>query len=335
MHWSADSRHVVSASQDGKLLVWDTVSTHKGARAGAAAAAAGLTGSPRSCRAVYAIPLRSMWVMTCAYAPSGNLVACGGLDNICTVYSLRTREGNVRVARELAGHTGYISCCRFISDAQIVSSSGDMTNALWNIERGVLVTRFAGHTGDVMRCVCAYGKRMPASARLRCSACMRVHSRAHSISISSTDPNVFVSGSCDKTAKVWDLRTSKCVQTLSGHESDINAVQFFPNGQSFGTGGDDGACRIFDLRSDCEIQRLVRDGADGPATGITSIAFSVSGRLLFAGDNNSQVLVWDALRARTAGVLAGHDNRVSCLGVAPDGSALCTGSWDATLKVWN
>lgn len=44
--------------------------------------------------------------MTCAYAPSGNYVACGGLDNICSIYSLKTREGNVRVTRELPGHTG-------------------------------------------------------------------------------------------------------------------------------------------------------------------------------------------------------------------------------------
>ena len=35
------------------------------------------------------------------------------------------------------------------------------------------------------------------------------------------------------------------------------------------------------------------------------------------------------------GVLAGHDNRVSCLGVTDDGIAVCTGSWDSFLKVWN
>lgn len=36
-----------------------------------------------------------------------------------------------------------------------------------------------------------------------------------------------------------------------------------------------------------------------------------------------------------AGVLAGHDNRVSCLGVTEDGSAVATGSWDSFLKIWN
>lgn len=57
--------------------------------------------------------------MTCAYAPSGSYVACGGLDNICSIYSLKTREGNVRVSRELPGHTGYLSCCRFLDDNQV------------------------------------------------------------------------------------------------------------------------------------------------------------------------------------------------------------------------
>lgn len=102
---SSNSRNLVSASQDGKLIVWDSYSTNK----------------------VHAIPLRSSWVMTCAYAPSGSFVACGGLDNICSIYSLKTREGNVRVSRELPGHTGYLSCCRFLDDNQIVTSSGDMT----------------------------------------------------------------------------------------------------------------------------------------------------------------------------------------------------------------
>lgn len=42
----------------------------------------------------------------------------------------------------------------------------------------------------------------------------------------SPDKNIFVSGACDSTAKVWDIRTGKCVQTFTGHESDINAVQY-------------------------------------------------------------------------------------------------------------
>lgn len=202
MHWSTDRRHLVSASQDGKLIIWDAYTTNK----------------------VHAIPLRSSWVMTCAYAPSGNYVACGGLDNICSVYNLSSREGPTRVARELSGHSGYLSCCRFINDRRILTSSGDMTCMLWDVETGSKVTEFADHLGDVM-----------------------------SISINPTNQNVFVSGACDAFAKLWDIRTGKAVQTFAGHESDINAVQFFPDGQAFGTGSDDATCRLFDIRADREV----------------------------------------------------------------------------------
>lgn len=204
MHWSTDRRHLVSASQDGKLIIWDAYTTNK----------------------VHAIPLRSSWVMTCAYAPSGNYVACGGLDNICSVYNLSSRDGPTRVARELSGHSGYLSCCRFINDRRILTSSGDMTCMLWDVESGSKVTEFADHLGDVM-----------------------------SISINPTNQNVFVSGACDAFAKLWDIRTGKAVQTFAGHESDINAIQFFPDGNAFGTGSDDASCRLFDIRADREVNQ--------------------------------------------------------------------------------
>ena len=68
--------------------------------------------------------------------------------------------------------------------------------------------------------------------------------------------------------------------------------------------------------------------------GITSVAHSLTGRFLFAGYDDFNCYVWDVLTGKQVGVLAGHDNRVSCLGVCMDGYALCTGSWDSFLKIW-
>ena len=34
-------------------------------------------------------------------------------------------------------------------------------------------------------------------------------------------------------------------------------------------------------------------------------------------------------------VLGTHSDRLSCLGVPEDGMAVCTGSWDSFLKIWN
>lgn len=287
MHWSEfDSKHLVSASQDGKLLIWNGMTTNK----------------------VHAIPLRSSWVMTCAYAPSGTLVACGGLDNLCTVYKLPA-PGKPSAAQdqkltyaELAQHEGYLSCCRFIGDDEIITSSGDSTCILWDVEQKQPKAIFNDHTGDVM-----------------------------SVSIFD-NTNHFVSGSCDSTSKLWDHRDKKnCVKTFGGHESDINSVAFFPDGNAFGTGSDDSSCRLFDIRAYCQLNKY---GNERILCGITSVAFSQTGRLLFAGYDDYNCYVWDTLTGALVQQLAGHENRVSCLGVTKDGRALCTGSWDTTLKIW-
>jgi len=273
---------LVSASQDGKLIVWDSQTTNK----------------------LHAIPLRSSWVMTCGYSPSGNLVSCGGLDNICSVYSLKTTnlDGPIRPSRELSAHTGFVSCIRFVDDRQILSSSGDGSIRLWDVEVGSSIAEFIDHSADVM-----------------------------SVSINQADKNIFVSGAVDATAKVWDVRSKKCTQTFEGHEADINTVHFFPSGTAFGTGSDDNTCRLFDLRADRELQVYTHESV---ISGVTSISFSKSGRFLFAGYDDFNCIVWDALRGEKLVALQGHNNRVSCLGVSNDGMALCTGSWDSNLRVW-
>jgi len=288
MHWATadNSKYLVSASQDGKLIIWNGMNTLK----------------------MNAIPLRSSWVMTCAYSPSGNFVACGGLDNLCSIYSLKAGQGNAEQARlayrELAQHEGYLSCCRFLDDREILTSSGDSTCILWDIEKKETKNVFQEHSGDVM-----------------------------SVSLSTNDPNVFVSGSCDATAKVWDIRTSKSVRTFMGlHESDINSVCFFPKDDCFGTGSDDSSCRLFDMRT---FRQLNHFFSDKILCGITSVAFSGSGRMLFAGYDDFNCQVWDVLTGNQLSTLnPPHENRVSCLGVTSDGRALCTGSWDTTLKIW-
>jgi len=279
--WSSDSKQIVSASQDGKLIIWNALTTYK----------------------LHAIPLRSHWVMTCAYSPSGNFVACGGLDNICSVYNLRSsgQQSVIKVTRELSAHTGYLSCCKFMTDRHILTSSGDMSCILWDTEIGQALHKFTEHTGDVM-----------------------------SISVSQ-DQNTFISGACDSQAKIWDIRSGKCVQTFVGHESDINSVQYFPNGLSFGTGSDDASCRLFDIRADRELMTYSDDSI---REGVTSISFSKSGRFLFAAYDDKKVIAWDTLKGIQLQTMAEHENRVSCLAVSPDGRALCTGSWDHTLKVW-
>lgn len=131
MDWCKDKRRIVSSSQDGKVIVWDSFTTNK----------------------EHAVTMPCTWVMACAYAPSGCAIACGGLDNKCSVYPL-TFDKNENMAakkKSVAMHTNYLSACSFTnSDMQILTASGDGTCALWDVESGQLLQSFHGHGADVL-----------------------------------------------------------------------------------------------------------------------------------------------------------------------------------------
>ncbi|MCO5590552.1 hypothetical protein L7F22_044523 [Adiantum nelumboides] len=299
LDWSQGRDRVVSASQDGHLIVWNAFTSQK----------------------THAIKLASSWVITCAFSSDGVAVASGGLDSICSVYVLNTQlEQSISDPKTLYGHKGYISCCKFVPgrDTQILTSSGDGTCALWEVESCQKVSVFGGdsscgHSADVV-----------------------------SLSVKTPrDPHIFVSGSCDRTAKLWDMRTaSRAIQTFQGHGGDVNTVQFLLDGLCFGTGSDDSTCKLFDTRTGHQLQQYKDSCLSNEGTKVNSIAFSSSGRFLFAAYSNANAdcYIWDTLTAENAGNLKNsfnpHTMPVSCLGLASDGSAICTASWDRTLKIW-
>lgn len=293
--WSMDNRSLVTASQDGKMIIWDPLTADK----------------------EYAITLKSSWVMTCAYANNRRMVASGGLDNVCSIYdledvdkameSMRNGIPEIRPTRELTGHIGFIAATKFLNDKEVISCSGDTTSILWDVERGIPKLTFKGHTADVMNIALLAPRDAPAAA------------------------NAFVTVGCDATARVWDVRTGQCTRIYVGHDSDINAIDAFPSGEAFATGSDDFSCRFYDLRADRELMRFASPDI---SSCVTSISFSNSGRALFVAYDDTNVIAWDSLKAEQSGVLAAHESRVSSLAVSPDGNALATASWDSMVKIW-
>lgn len=165
---------------------------------------------------------------------------------------------------ELHGHEGYISSCKFADPEHrlVLTGSGDATCMLWDVEKQTpVLPPFTGHTADVM-----------------------------GVAIEPTKRQTFVSASCDTTARVWDMRTGRCVAEFAGHQSDVNEVTFLSDGLSFITASDDSSCHMYDVRS----TRLLNT-FDRPYCGVTSVAASLSGRLLFAAYDDDEIHVYDTL----------------------------------------
>lgn len=64
------------------------------------------------------------------------------------------------------------------------------------------------------------------------------------------------------------------------------------------TGSDDATCKMYDMRAD---QELITYQDSSIMCGVTSLAPSLSGRLILAGYDDFNVNIWDSLKAERVG----------------------------------
>jgi len=105
--------------------------------------------------------------------------------------------------------------------------------------------------------------------------------------------NYVVTASDDKTCRMWDIQTGRCVRLLSGSASGLNLVRVSPSGRYAAAAGHDNVVRIWDLGNGRLVNELRPEQIPGQVEGsIQSIAFSSCGAALAVSGDNC-VRIWD------------------------------------------
>ena len=139
-----------------------------------------------------------------------------------------------------------------------------------------------------------------------------------------------VTGSKDKTAKIWDLNTGALLHTLkgpNGHSKAIFSVAIA--GDKVVTGSQDNTAKIWDLNTGALLHTL--KGPNGHSKAIFSVA--IAGDKVVTGSQDNTAKIWDLNTGEFLHTLAGHMDIVSA--VAITGNKIVTGSSDRTAKIWN
>jgi WD40 repeat protein len=164
-------------------------------------------------------------------------------------------------------------------------------------------------------------------------ACLRTlegHTEAVICIALGSDSRTAVSGSYDKTLRIWDVESGQCLRTLEGHTNLVSCIALGPDGRTAVSGSWDKTLRVWDVKSGQCLRTL-----NGHTSSIECVALGPDGRTAVSGSQDNTVRIWDVESGQCLRTFGGHTDLVNCIALGRDGRTAVSGSSDKTLLVWD
>lgn len=148
----------------------------------------------------------------------------------------------------------------------------------------------------------------------------------------------FLSGSLDKTIRLWDIRSSYCqgFMNLAGRP----VAAFDPEGLIFAAGISSESVKLYDLRSfdkgPFSSFKVPMEGSKDVEW--TGLKFSPDGKTILISTNGSMIKLIDAFSGNILQTFTGHLNTKSIpleASFSPDSQFVISGSTDGRIHIWN
>jgi len=224
----------------------------------------------------------------------------------------------------LEGHNGWVTTLAVGQDPTtnktlLVSGSRDRSLIVWSLDLENPEPINANETAEPVDWF--VGKPFRA---------LKGHSHFVSSISMSRDSKYVVSGSWDKTLRLWDLSTYKTKQIFIGHEKDVLSVAFSLDNRMIISGGMDKTLRYWNIKGE---NKHINTDSKGWVSSMTHIKQGKES-LLAVGSWDSKVRIVDSNLAVNRAIEA-QDYAVVSMNSDEDGEYLFVGQKNGSIKIWN
>ncbi|EMD32645.1 hypothetical protein CERSUDRAFT_143697 [Gelatoporia subvermispora B] len=171
--------------------------------------------------------------------------------------------------------------------------------------------------------------------------------KAHEKDINSLDvaPNdkLLVSGSQDRTAKVWEIEYTvsgrgksrvvrgelKLLGTCKGHKRGVWCVRFGRAERVLATGSGDKTVKLWSLEDFTCVKTF-----EGHTNSVLRVDFLNAGMQIVSSASDGLVKLWNVRDEECAATLDNHENKVWALAVSSDESTIVSGAADSVVTFW-
>jgi pleiotropic regulator 1 len=140
----------------------------------------------------------------------------------------------------------------------------------------------------------------------------------------------FVTGSADRTIKIWDLASGLLKLSLTGHISTVRGVAVSARHPYLFSCGEDKQVKCWDL----EANKVIRH-YHGHLSGIYALSLHPTIDVLVTAGRDSVARCWDMRSREQVHVLVGHKGTVADVKTCAVDPQVITGSLDHTVKLWD